>query len=67
MVREGAVRKDLEEIAKITEQAIDFRRLILATDTVSPADLLENGYMEHIVQKAIDCGFEPITAIQMAL
>jgi adenine deaminase len=66
MVREGAVRKDLEEIAKITEQAIDFRRLILATDTVSPADLLENGYMEHIVQKAIDCGFEPITAIQMA-
>jgi adenine deaminase len=66
MVREGAVRKDLEEIAKITAQGIDFRRLILATDTVSPADLLENGYMESIVQKAIDCGFKPITAIQMA-
>jgi adenine deaminase len=66
MVREGAVRKDLEEIAKITEQGIDFRRLILATDTVSPVDLIETGYMESIVQKAIDCGFEPITAIQMA-
>ncbi len=66
MVREGAVRKDLEEIAKITKQGIDLRRLILATDTISPADLMENGYMESIVQKAIDCGFEPITAIQMA-
>ncbi len=66
MVREGAVRKDLEEIAKITKQGIDLRRLILVTDTISPADLMENGYMERIVQKAIDCGFEPITAIQMA-
>jgi adenine deaminase len=66
MVREGAVRKDLEEIAKITKQKIDFRRLILASDSIAPADLMENGYMESIVQKAIDCGFEPITAIQMA-
>ena len=24
------------------------------------------GYMDHLVQKAIDCGFEPISAIQMA-
>jgi adenine deaminase len=66
MIREGAVRKDLEEIAKITKQGIDFRRLILVSDTVTPADLMENGYMESIVQKAIDCGFDPITAIQMA-
>jgi adenine deaminase len=66
MIREGAVRKDLEEIAKITKQEIDFRRLVLVSDTIAPTDLIENGYMEAIVQKAIDCGFEPITAIQMA-
>jgi adenine deaminase len=66
MIREGAVRKDLEEIANITKQEIDFRRLILVSDTIAPEDLMENGYMEYIVQKAIDCGFEPITAIQMA-
>ena len=66
MIREGAVRKDLEEIAKITKQGIDFRRLILVSDTITAMDLMENGYMESIVQKAIDCGFEPITAIQMA-
>lgn len=66
MAREGAVRKDLDEIAKITKQGIDLRRLILVSDSISPQDLIENGYMENIVQKAIDCGFEPMTAIQMS-
>ena len=66
MIREGAVRKDLAEIAKIKDHGIDSRRLILVSDSISPADLMANGYMEAIVQKAIDCGFEPINAIQMA-
>ena len=66
MIREGAVRKDLKEIAKIKDHNIDFRRLILVSDSMSPDDLLANGYMEAIVQKAIDCGFAPINAIQMA-
>ncbi|MGD2098791.1 MAG: adenine deaminase C-terminal domain-containing protein [Desulfobacterales bacterium] len=66
MIREGAVRKDLAEIAKIKDRGIDTRRLILASDSISPDDLMANGYMEAIVQKAIACGFEPIEAIQMA-
>ena len=66
MIREGAVRKDLKEIAKINTQGIDLRRLILVTDGVEPSALIAKGYMENVVQKAIDCGFEPITAIQMA-
>ncbi|MCK5203234.1 MAG: adenine deaminase, partial [Desulfobacterales bacterium] len=35
MAREGAVRKDLDEIAKITKQGIDLRRLILVSDSIS--------------------------------
>jgi adenine deaminase len=66
MVREGSIRRDLEEIAKIKDAGIDLRRVILATDGISPADLLEKGYMEYVVQKAIDCGFQPLAAIQMA-
>jgi adenine deaminase len=66
MIREGAVRKDLAEIAKIKDFGIDSRRLILASDSISPDDLMANGYMEAIVQKAIECGFEPIEALQMA-
>jgi adenine deaminase len=66
MAREGSVRKDLAEIAKIKAHAIDLRRLILVTDGVEPSELIEKGYMEYVVQKAIDYGFEPIAAIQMA-
>jgi adenine deaminase len=66
MIREGSIRRDLEDIAVIKEQGIDMRRLILATDGASPSDLLEKGYMEYVVQKAIDCGFDPVAAIQMA-
>jgi adenine deaminase len=66
MIREGSIRRDLEAISKIRNFDIDFRRLILVTDGVTPADLLQKGYMEFVVQKAIDCGFDAVTAIQMA-
>jgi len=66
MVREGSIRRDLEDIAKIKDNGIDLRRLILATDGASSIDLIEKGYMEYVVQKAIDSGFDPIAAIQMA-
>jgi adenine deaminase len=66
MIREGSIRRDLEEISKIKDFGVDLRRLILVTDSVEPKDLIKKGYIEFIVQKAIDCGFDPITAIQMA-
>jgi adenine deaminase len=66
MVREGSIRRDLEEIAQIKDNDIDLRRLILSTDGIVPEDLLEKGYMEFVLQKAINCGFDPVTAIQMA-
>ena len=66
MVREGSVRKDLESISRIRHAGVDLRRLILATDSVEPTELIEKGYLEVVVQKAIDCGFDPVSAIQMA-
>jgi adenine deaminase len=66
MIREGSIRRDLEEIAKIKHEDIDLRRLILSTDGVTPEDLIEKGFMEFVLQKAIDCGFDPVAAIQMA-
>ena len=66
MIREGSIRRDLEAISKIRDFGVDFRRLILVTDGATPEDLLHKGYMEFVVQKAIDCGFSPVTAIQMA-
>ena len=66
MIREGSIRRDLAQIAAIKDMNIDTRRLILTTDGITPVDLMEMGYMEYIVQKAIDCGFDPVLAIQMA-
>ena len=66
LVREGSIRRDLEDIAKIKDAGVDLRRLILSTDGVAPQDLLEKGYMEFVLQKAIDCGFDPIAAVQMS-
>jgi adenine deaminase len=66
MVREGSIRRDLETISEIKDADIDLRRLVLATDGVSPHDLIEKGCMEYVVQKAIDYGFDPVSAIQMA-
>ena len=56
LVREGSIRRDLEEIAAIKNEGLDLRRLILSTDGIEPRDLIEKGYMEFVLQKAIDCG-----------
>ena len=56
----------MEAIAKIKDESIDSRRLVLCTDGVMPEHLVKYGYMEFVVQKAIDLGFDPIVAIQMA-
>jgi adenine deaminase len=66
MAREGSIRKDLEAIAQIRDQRVDLRHLILCTDGVAPGELLEAGYMERVVQRAVAYGFDPVTAIQMA-
>lgn len=66
MIREGSIRRDLQEIAALAKTEGDSRRLILVTDGISPKDLLEKGYMEYVVQKAMDSGFSFMQAVQMA-
>lgn len=66
MIREGSIRRELEAIAKIRDMPLDFRRLALVSDGSDPRDLTENGYMESVVQHAINLGFDPIVSIQMA-
>jgi adenine deaminase len=66
MIREGSIRRELEAVSQLKDREVDLRRLILVTDGVDPHDLLEKGYMEYIVQKAIDLGFNPMDALRMA-
>ncbi|MEZ4579369.1 MAG: amidohydrolase family protein [Desulfobacterales bacterium] len=65
MVREGSVRRELAEMAKLKDAGADLRRLCLVSDGLSPDGLLKDGYMESVVQKAIDYGFRPEDALRM--
>jgi adenine deaminase len=65
-IREGEVRRDLKAIAKIRDENIGLTQLALATDGIAPGQLIDNGYMDFVVQKAINLGFNPILAVQMA-
>jgi len=66
MIREGDIRRELPVISAIKDESIDFRRLILTTDGIGPRRVMTDGYMEFVLQRAIDFGFDPIVAIQMA-
>ncbi|MFZ0134253.1 MAG: adenine deaminase C-terminal domain-containing protein [Desulfobacterales bacterium] len=66
MLREGSIRRDLDALAAIKDAGVDPRRLILVTDGLSPLDLIEKGGMDFVVRKAIERGFDPIVAVQMA-
>ncbi|MBN2033266.1 MAG: adenine deaminase [Deltaproteobacteria bacterium] len=66
MVREGSIRSDLGSVAALKDAGIDSRRILLVTDGVRPIDLIEKGYMEYVVQRAIDTGIDSVKAIQMA-
>jgi adenine deaminase len=66
LIREGEVRRELEAVAPIKDSGIPLNRLAVSTDGVGPAQLVNEGYMEVLVQKAIDLGFDPVLAVQMA-
>jgi adenine deaminase len=65
LIREGEVRRELKAISPIKDENIALSRLAIATDGLDPSQLVSDGYMEFIVQKAINLGFSPVQAIQM--
>jgi adenine deaminase len=66
MIREGFVRKELKELSKLKDLGVDNRRLILVSDLFDPVMLIEEGYLDSVVRRAIEYGFSPIDAIKMA-
>lgn len=65
-MREGSTQKNMGECIKaITEEKLDSRRCILATDDMVAEDLEKLGHMNEIVKRTINQGVDPIEAIQM--
>lgn len=65
-MREGSTQRNMAEcIRAITEERLDSRRAILATDDMVAEDLEKLGHMNEIVKRTIAEGMDPIEAIQM--
>ena len=65
-IRYGSAWKDLPTLAPaITENSIDTRFAMLISDDTHPHTLVSEGHLDFIMRKAVECGFDPIQAIQM--
>ena len=65
MIREGAIRKELDGVKGIFSRKLDFRRLILSTDGMDPQGFLEEGYLDAALKTALKMGVPPEIVYQM--
>lgn len=67
MMRLGSAWYDVEsQITAVTEKGLDPRNFILCTDDCHSGTLVNDGHMNRVVRHAIDCGCDPLVALQMA-
>ncbi len=67
MIRLGSAWYDVEsQITAITEKGLDPRNMILCTDDCHSGTLVNDGHMNRVVRHAIECGCDPLVALQMA-
>ena len=67
MLRLGSAWYDVEsQITAVTEKGLDPRNFILCTDDCHSGTLVHDGHMNRVVRHAIDCGCDPLVALQMA-
>ncbi|WP_281857927.1 adenine deaminase [Litoreibacter halocynthiae] len=67
MMRLGSAWYDVEtQITAVTEQGLDSRNFILCTDDCHSGTLVNDGHMNRVVRHAIECGCDPLVALQMA-
>ncbi|MEM1301905.1 MAG: adenine deaminase [Pseudomonadota bacterium] len=67
MMRLGSAWYDVEsQITAITQRGMDPRNFILCTDDCHSGTLVNEGHMNRVVRHAIDCGCDPLVALQMA-
>jgi adenine deaminase len=67
MIRLGSAWYDIEtQITAITEKGLDPRNMILCTDDCHSGTLVNDGHMNRVVRHAIECGCDPLIALQMA-
>ncbi|MCC6007822.1 MAG: adenine deaminase, partial [Rhodobacteraceae bacterium] len=67
MLRLGSAWYDVKaQITAVTERGLDPRNMILCTDDCHSGTLVREGHMNRVLRHAIECGAEPLVALQMA-
>jgi adenine deaminase len=67
MLRLGSAWYDVAaQITAVTERGLDPRGFVLCTDDCHSGTLVNDGHMNRVVRHAIDCGCDPLVALQMA-
>ncbi|USZ67831.1 amidohydrolase family protein [Halorussus salilacus] len=63
--RYGSIRDDMEAVGDAYPE-VDAAELSLSSDGMWPGDLIDVGYMDAVVRRAIEEGVEPVDALRMA-
>ena len=68
LIREGSTERNLELILKgmVQDGFYNSPHLMFCTDDKHPDEILEEGHIDYMVNRAIELGVPPVTAIQMA-
>ncbi len=67
LVREGSTERNLDLILKgVVREGTYSHHLMFCTDDKHPDEILEEGHIDFMVNRAIELGLTPIQAIQMA-
>ncbi|MCK0168400.1 adenine deaminase [Jannaschia sp. S6380] len=66
MMRLGSAWYDVEsQITAVTEMGLDPRGFILCTDDCMAGTLVNDGHMNRVYRHAVECGCDPLVALQM--
>ncbi|MDP1669072.1 adenine deaminase [Phaeovulum sp.] len=66
MMRLGSAWYDVQsQITAVTEKGLDPRNFILCTDDCHSGTLVHEGHMNRVYRHAVECGAEPLVALQM--
>jgi len=67
LVREGSTERNLDLILKgVVSEGTYSQHLMFCTDDKHPDEILEEGHIDFMVNRAIELGLTPMQAIQMA-
>jgi len=64
MIRQGAIRKELDEVVGVFFRNVDARRVIICTDSMDPESFITHGSLDAAVKRALELGVQPAKVYQ---